>query len=65
MPKASNSAPDPQGQDSWPREVIIQPTIEKAIELLGGRYDSSRDPEGDDALAFEIGSEMRITAEIK
>ena len=65
MQNPTDTTPEREGQDSWPREVLIQPTAEKAIELLGDRYDSSRDPGGDDALAFEIGYEFRTTAEIK
>ena len=64
MPNSTDTAPESEGQDSWPRKVLIQPTAEKAIEMLGDRYDSCRDSEGDDALAFAIGYEFRTTAEI-
>lgn len=51
--------------DSWPREVLIQPTTAKAISLLGSDYDDSRDPEGDDALGFQIGYEFRTEVTIE
>ena len=50
---------------SWPREILIQPTTEKAIEILGDHYESSRDPEGDDELMFQIGFEFRNYAQIE
>lgn len=56
--------PESQIQDSWPRKVLIQPTAEKAIEMLGDRYDSCRDPEGDDSLSCQIRNEMRTYAEL-
>ena len=64
MPNPTDTTPESEGQNSWPRKILIQPTAAKAIEMLGDRYDSSRDPEGDDALMFQIGYEFRIYAEI-
>jgi len=49
-------------KEIWPREILIRPTTEKAIEILGKDYD--RDPEGDDALSYTIGYEMTETVEI-
>jgi hypothetical protein len=52
----------PREEDCWPREVVIRPTVEKAIELLGSEYKG--DPEGDDALLWKIGYEMSQVVEI-
>jgi hypothetical protein len=51
-------------KEIWPREILIRPTTEKAIEILGKDYDRDRDPEGDDALNYTIGYEMTETVEI-
>lgn len=64
MPNPTDTTPESEGQNSWPRKILIQPTAAKAIEMLGDRYDSSRDPEGDDALMLQIGDEFTIYAEI-
>jgi len=62
MPNSTDTAPESEGQDSWPREIVIRPTIDKAIELLGIEYEGP--PEGDDALVWKIGFEMSQVAEI-
>ena len=37
MPNPTDPAPEREGQDSWPREVLIQSTAETAIEMQGDR----------------------------
>jgi|GEM_PF-1056641 len=52
----------PSDEECWPREVVIRPSVKKAIELLGSEYKG--DPEGDDALLWKIGYEMSETITI-
>ena len=62
MSNPTDVTPECEGQDSWPREIVIRPNVETAIELLGSEYNG--DPEGDDELLWKIGFEMSQVVEI-